>query len=121
MNPTTFPQKAVVVRSHRPARESTLAANAGDILQPLRREAEWPGWVWCADEKGVEAWAPERWLRYTGGKAVLIKDYNSSELTIQPGERLTLLGEESGWVLAAMPGGNIGWAPVDCVQIIQAG
>ncbi len=120
MSPTNFPQRAVVVRAHRPARESVLAASAGDILHPLRREAEWPGWVWCADGQGVEAWVPERWLRYTGRRAVLIRDYNSSELSLQPGMRLTVLDEESGWVLASLHGGDIGWAPVDCLQIIAS-
>lgn len=118
MSPTIYPKKADVVRAYHPTNESALVANAGDILRPLRREAEWPGWIWCADEKGVEAWAPERWLRYTGGRAVLIRDYNSFELSLQPGMRLTVLDEESGWVLAALPGGDIGWAPVDCVQFI---
>lgn len=109
-----------MIRAYHPTQENALAARAGDILRPLRRDAEWPGWVWCADEKGVEAWVPERWLRYTGGKAVLIKDYTSSELVLQVGQLVTVLTEESGWVLAALPSGDIGWAPSDCVQISEA-
>ncbi len=120
MTPKSFPKKAVAVRPYQPKQETPLAAKAGDILRPLRREAEWPGWIRCADEKGVEAWVPERWLRYTGGKAVLIKDYNSSELVLQAGQPLTVLAEESGWVLAALPGGDIGWAPADCVEVSEA-
>lgn len=119
MNAKRFPKQAVAVRSYHPSRTTVLTARAGDVLRPLRRDAEWPGWVWCADEAGMEAWVPERWLRYSGGKAVLIKDYNSSELALQPGQPMTVLIEESGWVLAALPNGDTGWAPADCVETAQ--
>ncbi len=119
MNLKSYPKQAVAVRSYTPTRATALTARAGDILRPLRRDAEWPGWVWCVDESGEETWVPESWLRYTGGKAVLIKDYNSSELTLHAGQALTVLAEESGWVLGALPGGDIGWAPADCVEAAQ--
>jgi hypothetical protein len=119
MNQKNYPKKAVAIRAYNPTQETVLTARAGDILHPLRRDAQWPGWVWCADERGVEAWVPERWLRYTGGKAVLIKDYSSSELALQVGQPLTVLAEESAWVLVALPGGDIGWAPADCIQAVQ--
>jgi len=117
--PGTFPKQAIAIRTYKRAYDTPLIAPTGSVLIIIRREADWPGWIWCAGEGGVEAWVPESWLTLSGERAILKKDYNSIELSFQAGEPLTLLVEESGWNLASRAGGDCGWAPAEYVQIIQ--
>lgn len=117
MSLVKFPCTAVANADYCRAYDQPLVAAAGSALIPLQRDAEYPGWVWCADDQGVAAWVPESWLIQKDDYFVLVRDYNSIELNLQAGERLTLLAEESGWYLALRDGGERGWAPVSCLEI----
>lgn len=116
-----LPRTAVAVQNYRRAYDVSLIGLAGDILTPLRWDAEYPGWVWCADTQGIEAWVPESWLVVSGGRAVLKNDYNSNELDLQIGDRLVLLIEENGWYCALRAGGELGWVPADSVESNKPG
>lgn len=112
-----MPCTAVAVKEYQRAYDQPLIARAGNPLTVLRHDAEYPGWVWCTNVGGIQAWVPEGWLSQKGDQFVLIKDYNSAELNLRLNERLTLLIEESGWYLAINAGGERGWIPASCLEI----
>jgi hypothetical protein len=112
----TFPCSVLVTRAYQVAYKNPLVAKTGDILAIGKRDDEWPGWVWCTHPNGVSAWTPEAWLEIDGEKAILLRDYTSAELSVQPGDVLTLLAEESGWYWAVNADHQEGWVPAGCVD-----
>ncbi len=108
-----------MIQAYQAAYADPLIANAGEVLTPARREAEWPGWVWCRNAQGAGGWTPEAWLRIECASAVLLRDYTSAELSVQPGDSLTLLAEESGWYWALDAAGQHGWVPQGCLEPLQ--
>lgn len=69
------------------------------------------GWIWCTNKEGVGAWIPEKYLSQENQTCTLLSDYNSTELTVEVGERLTFIKEECGWVLCINRQGQSGWVP----------
>jgi hypothetical protein len=118
MSHKKFPLSAEVIKAYTRSSENPMIARSGALLTPIRRDPDWPGWVFCVDENGVEAWVPEEWLITEKQQTRLIKDYNSIELTLQLGEHLVLHAEESGWYWASRANGETGWVPANCVDII---
>jgi len=49
------------------------------------------------------------------------RDYDAIELSIEPGERLTIETEESGFYLAVAADGSRGWVPRDHVSLLTEG
>jgi len=108
-----FPREAIAVRAYQRAYVVPLIAPAGGTITVLRRDPDWPGWIWAKGEDAIEAWVPESWLSFSCNTGVFKKDYNSIELSFQAGEHLTLLVEESGWYWARNAAGDYGWVRAD--------
>lgn len=83
-----------------------------------RRDNDLPGWLWCEDESGIGAWAPESYLDIKGDRGIFKRDYNSFELDVDIGEELMILEEESGWCRCERDNGETGWLPIDKVEMI---
>jgi hypothetical protein len=107
---------ATVINAHRPASGPVMYAQKGDLLSFERRPSEYEGWVWCEDDHGVEAWVPESWITVSGEGCRLDRDYVSRELTVEPGERVTYIEQESGWVWVIKDKGLQGWVPLSCLE-----
>ena len=108
--------KHVVNKPHNPAAMDILTARQGDVFQFERRPTEWPGWLWCINGDGVSGWAPESWVEITGDTCRFIRDYDSTELFVEIGERVTIELEESGWVWVRKDSGAFGWIPASCLS-----
>jgi len=89
-----------------------LVASRGLCLRIERRPSEWPGWVWGTDPAGQASWVPECWLRIEGDTAELLRDYDATELSVQPGDVVTGDLVESGWLWACTSTGQQGWVPL---------
>jgi hypothetical protein len=77
-------------------------------------ESEWPGWVWCTNQAGKSRWVPEAYVERTGDSCVMLRDYAATELSVNVGEVLTIIGEEeSQWVWCKSQAGRSGWVPVE--------
>ncbi|MFZ5980351.1 MAG: SH3 domain-containing protein [Candidatus Zixiibacteriota bacterium] len=111
-----FNKKGTVIKSYRTAYPDPLIIKKGERLTVGEKESEWTGWTWCTNAKGKSGWAPESYLSVKGDTAVSRCDYDATELTVAAGEKLTVLGEESGWVRAAKADGATGWVPRECVK-----
>ena len=109
---------AKVVEEHAPVHEDVLVAKAGDVVQLGREDDAWPGWVWCTAENGVASWVPEPYLAREGENGRLLVDYEATELTVSPGDRLALDHEVNGWWWATAVDGAQGWVPAEKIIVL---
>ena len=94
-----------------------LKLKAGDVVAVGHRDGVWSSYVWGSDESGHAAWVPEEFIERRGEhEAVLLRDYDSSELTVVKGDEFEVLDEAGGWCLCRTPGGANGWVPKDALE-----
>jgi hypothetical protein len=90
---------------------------AGDCLRVEERQTDWLGWVWCVHPSGRSSWVPENFLHREGDITQAARDYVATELTVNAGQQLELLEEESGWYWCKTEAGDFGWVPVENVKV----
>ncbi|MCJ7622250.1 MAG: SH3 domain-containing protein [Anaerolineaceae bacterium] len=105
-----------VTHAHRGSAQESILMAAGDCLQIENRETDMQGWLWCMDQKGIGSWVPEAYLQVEGDTGISRCDYDAVELTVEVGEMLKVIEEESGWVWCENTAGKQGWVPADCVE-----
>lgn len=103
---------ATVVTAYTRSNPEPLVASAGERVTVGKRDDEYPGWIWCTDARGRSSWTPERILQIEGAEAVVAEDYSALELTLAPGEQVTVEREESGWAWVTTKSGERGWLPM---------
>jgi hypothetical protein len=110
-----------VTKNHKSESPVPMIAAKGEIVQGERRETEYEGWLWCQNSAGVNAWVPETYLEKTSdsGQFQFLKDYNSRELTIDEGQEVIVLEEDSGWIWIRTTLGEEGWIPLENVQDLK--
>ncbi len=106
----------LVKRSYTAAYPESLVIRQGTRIRFERKPTEWPGWIWCTVESGKSAWVPEAWVEINGNCCVLKRDYDSRELTVQPGDALEVVFTESGWGWVRNREGREGWVPLDRID-----
>ena len=97
-----------VVVAHQASYPYSLKVKAGE--QVTVSDKKEVGWVWCTTN-GRGAWIPEKYLTQSQQIGTLLVDYDSTELTVTVGERLTRIREESGWLWCSNQKGQKGWVP----------
>lgn len=107
-----------VVKEHRASFPHAMVAREGDVVTVGKEDAEMPGWHWCKDPDGVEAWVPETHIDIEDGRGVFSQDYNSIEHDAQPGETVQYLGESLGWVECLNHEWKYGWIPAEKLEKI---
>jgi len=100
-----------IITSYHAAYANPLRAKPGAELTAGRRDEDWPGWIWCTDPAGKGAWIPEAYLDMHDGKCILKREYDPTELSVEPGDVLTAEVEESGWLWCVTATGKHGWIP----------
>ncbi|MBY8985416.1 MAG: SH3 domain-containing protein [Candidatus Lokiarchaeota archaeon] len=94
-----------------------LKIQKGEKLQIGIKDSEWPGWVWCMNNDGIERWVPSNYLEIQGNSGMMLLDYEATELAVSVGEELKIEKEESGWVWAVNKEGKKGWVPLENVKV----
>jgi len=108
--------RVVVVKAYERPYENPIVVRAGDSVTPdFDRATDIPGWVWCTASDGRAGWTPHAWLVRNPDGWRIDRDFNAIELTIEPGEALDVLKEESGFYRVAKSDGETGWVPCDHV------
>jgi hypothetical protein len=107
-----------VTKNHKSEFQVPLVARKGEIVEGLERESEWEGWLWCRNSSGIHGWAPKTYLKSTpeSGHFQLLRDYNARELTVDEGQEVIVLDEESEWAWVRTPLGEEGWIPLENLQ-----
>ncbi len=80
-----------VVNRHTSDITQPLVLSKGESISWERRPTQWTGWLWVEKENGCVGWVPEAWMKIDGTSAIMTRDYDATELTVNEGE--LLLGE----------------------------
>jgi DNA-binding Lrp family transcriptional regulator len=107
--------KSSVIQAHRPESDEFIACSAGDIVEFERKETAFPGWIWCTDSSGSQAWVPEAYVSTSEDKCRFVREYISKELEVEEGEIVLTLEVVSGWALVLKEGDEKGWVPLSCL------
>jgi hypothetical protein len=102
-----------VTKGHKASFTYALIAVEGDEVTIGREDPEMPGWYWCKNQNGVEMWIPRTHLRIEGQRGHFTQDYNSTELSVDVGEVVQVLGESLGWAECLDHNWRYGWIPTD--------
>jgi uncharacterized protein YgiM (DUF1202 family) len=107
-----------VTKNHKSEFHVSLVATKGEIVKGEERKTEYEGWLWCQNSAGVNAWVPQTYLEKTSssGQFQFLKDYNSRELTVNEGQEVIVLDEDSGWAWVRTTLGEEGWIPLENLQ-----
>ena len=110
-----------VTKNHKSEFPVPLIAKKGEIVEDQERKTEGEGWLWCRNTSGVHAWVPKAFIEPMSESRhyQFLKDYNSRELTIDDGQEVIVLNEESGWAWVRTPLGDEGWIPLANLQDLQ--
>jgi hypothetical protein len=112
-------KKSIVHRPHKPESKGFIEVKKGDILSFESRETIYPGWIWCTDAAGNQAWVPLAYVSIDGTTCKFIQDYSSRELEVKKGEVVRVLEEESGWVWVYLEDDLTGWIPLECLAALK--
>lgn len=105
-----------VIRKYDAAYTEGLTAGPGEKLLFEKRATEWAGWIWCTSETGAAGWVPEAWVEMHGTECTLTRDFRGTELSVEPGQEVTVTLSESGWALVRNVEGRCGWVPLECLE-----
>ena len=110
-----------VIKNHKGEFHTPLIATKGEIVGGEERETEFEGWLWCKNSSGVQGWVPRTYLEPASesGQFQFLQDYNARELTIEAGQEVIVLDEESGWAWVRTTLGEEGWIPLDNLQNLK--
>ena len=79
----------------------------GQALNTHHTDPDNPGWRWTTDAAGLGGWLPEGLV--VNGCAT--EDFDSTELTLSRGQRVTRLEQRNGWSYCETEDGTRGWLP----------
>ncbi|WP_053959392.1 hypothetical protein [Sulfobacillus thermosulfidooxidans] len=103
-----------VVREHSRSDVKGLRLYSGEMVSVGRRDTDWSSWLWCTTESGQGAWVPEQFLHvWDDNRAVVTTDYDSTELTVSPGDLVTGTQIVGGWVWSKNSQSEEGWVPLE--------
>jgi hypothetical protein len=107
-----------IVEEHKATFDYAVLADIGEMVSVGREDTDVPGWLWCKNEAGLEAWIPETHIDIEGETAVFNQPYNSIEHTIKVGEKVQYLGESLGWIECLNHEWKYGWIPTSKLKKI---
>ena len=110
-----------VTQPYQSAYPDPIILKQGETLTTSDRQTDWPGWIWCTAASGESRWVPDAFLEIniSPDQAVMRRDYNPIELSVQPGELLTAIETVNGWAWCKNAAGQSGWVPLECLVSIQ--
>jgi hypothetical protein len=109
--------KAIVTQAWQATYTDPIELATGDELTLGRRDSEYPGWIWAACVRTCKSgWIPETLVQVKDDVPVARRDYSGRELTVQPGDILTIIDTLFGWHWAQLKSGVVGWVPANHVS-----
>ncbi len=110
-----------VIKDHKSEFNIPLIAKKDEIIEGHERETEYDGWLWCHNSSGLQGWVPKKYLDpiSESRQFQFLQDYNARELTIDAGQEVMVLDEESGWAWVRTTLGEEGWIPLENLQNLK--
>lgn len=106
-----------VIKVHNPEPADVLSVLCGEVLEYERRKTIYPGWIWCTDSEGTQAWVPESFVTIEGNSCRMNHDYISQELPLEVDESVEVVGIVAEWALVIKSSGQKGWIPIECLEL----
>ena len=100
-----------VIEEHKASFDYAFIAEKGESVSVGKEDTEMPGWFWCKNAAGLEAWIPNTHIDINGEAAVFNQPYNSTEHDAKPREMVQYLGESLGWIECLNEEWRYGWIP----------
>ncbi|MCD4672974.1 MAG: hypothetical protein K8R77_09955 [Anaerolineaceae bacterium] len=104
-----------VIKPYQSAYPDPLVFHCGEVLTTSARETDWPGWVWCTNTAGQSRWVPDVYLQLSENQAIMRRDYNPLELSVQIDEMLIAYEHVNGWAWCININNQQGWVPLECL------
>ena len=101
----------MVIEKHNAAFDYAFIGNTGEKISLGKEDTDMPGWFWCRNSEGLEAWIPKTHIKIDGETAVFNQPYNSIEHNVEKGEIVQYLGESLEWIECLNGEWNYGWIP----------
>jgi SH3-like domain-containing protein len=112
-------QQAEIIQAYTSQYPDPICFGAGEAVQVLRGDAEFPGWFWCRASSGKEGWVHRSFLAAETGDTTSTQAYSAKELSVSAGARGTVCQSLDGWVLLKLDGGDEGWIPESHLRFIE--
>ena len=109
------PKRYRVTQTYQSPYPDPILFQAGEQVEIGKKYSEdpdWKNWLWCKGENGQQAWVPLQYLTIKAGKGVFKGSYNALELSVNPGEVLTVYEEVNVFGMAEKADGSKGWVPL---------
>ena len=88
-----------------------MTLRRGDVVEVRKRDAEWPEYVWCVRDD-AEGWVPDVVLSFRDDRtAIAVRDYCTAELSVRPGDEVTVIEHLASWSWCEDARGRRGWLP----------
>lgn len=111
---------ALVIEEHISSYPDPVSLRKNDIVTVSHCDLQWRGWIWVQQESGKSGWAPQQIFALTApDRGVCTENYTAYELSVMPGEILTLEKKLNGWFRARKKSGESGWVPEEKLRFID--
>lgn len=100
-----------VTLAYAPQYSRPIQVAAGERVSVGHEDDDFPGWKWCKAADESEGWMPIELLSGDGDVAVVMEDYSSRELAVEPGEEVVVEDSRRDWLLVRNGRGERGWIP----------
>ncbi|MDB4673307.1 SH3 domain-containing protein [Verrucomicrobiales bacterium] len=109
-----------IATAHKPSFEHTPKVLKGETIRFLKFDPKNPKWFFGADTEAIKGYFPCGWFEIepATGKATAIRDYDGTELSVSPGDTISLIENYGDWSFGRSKKG-IGWIPASCAEITQ--
>ncbi|AEX54472.1 SH3 domain-containing protein [Rahnella aquatilis] len=111
---------AKVIKEHRSSYPNPITLRENEIVMISHCDLEWRGWIWIRQSSGNAGWAPQQIFTLSApDRGICTENYTAYELSVAPGEVLTLEKKLNGWFWACNKSGESGWVPEENLMNIS--
>jgi len=112
------PNKARIIMEYEAEYPDPIEVVAGEAIHVGAEDKEFPGWQWCRASDEREGWVPVELISTQDKEARVLADYSARELSVKPGEEVTVEDTRHGWLLVRNARGQRGWIPGSHAQTL---
>jgi hypothetical protein len=104
-----------VIQAYSSPYPDSIQFHKGEVVQVIKEytdDPDWVDWLWCEGKHGNAAWIPKQYLQIQPGYAILNRDYDAKELSVEVGDVLNITEIINGFCIAINEAGARGWVPL---------